>query len=97
VLGVSMDDDGWKAIKPFVADMKVNYRVLLGNDQVAKDYGGLDALPTTYLIDREGRIAGYHQGLASRKDFEDAVDELLQPQGGASSRISLPSFLLNVR
>src|SRR5271165_3387806 len=33
VLGVSMDDDGWKAINPFVAEKKINYRILLGNDQ----------------------------------------------------------------
>src|SRR5215472_6032378 len=51
VLGVSMDDDGWKVVKPFIAEMKMNYRVVLGNDQVAKDYGGLDALQTTFIID----------------------------------------------
>ena len=96
VLGVSMDDDGWKVIKPFVADMKVNYRVLLGNDQIAKDYGGLDALPTTFLIDRNGRIAAVHVGLTSRQDFENGVDELLRaPASGASGRVSLPAFALS--
>ena len=97
VLGVSMDDDGWKAIKPFVAEMKINYRVLLGDDQVAKDYGGLDALPTTFLIDRNGKIADVHVGLASRKDFEEAIDQLLRAPGATPGRVSLPSLLLNVR
>jgi peroxiredoxin len=97
VLGVSMDDDGWKAIKPFAADMKINYRILLGDDEVAKNYGGLDALPTTFLIDRNGKIADVHVGLTSRKDFETAVDELLSAPGGASSHVSLPSLLLDLR
>jgi cytochrome c biogenesis protein CcmG/thiol:disulfide interchange protein DsbE len=97
VLGVSMDDDGWKAIKPFVAEMKINYRVLLGDDQIAKDYGGLDALPTTFLIDRNGKIADVHVGLASRKDFEAGIDELLRASGVSSGHVSLPSLLLNVR
>lgn len=97
VLGVSMDDDGWKAIKPFAAEMKINYRILLGDDQVAKDYGGLDALPTTFLIDRNGKIADIHVGLTSRKDFESAVDELLRAPGAASGHISLPSLLLKAR
>lgn len=95
VLGVSMDDDGWKVVKPFVAEMKMNYRVVLGNDEVAKNYGGLDALPTTYLIDRDGKIASMHVGVASRKDFEDAVDELLQaPVNSVSNHTPLPAFAL---
>jgi cytochrome c biogenesis protein CcmG/thiol:disulfide interchange protein DsbE len=96
VLGVSMDDDGWKVVKPFISEMKMNYRVLLGNDQIAKDYGGLDALPTTFVIDREGKIAFVHVGLASRKDFDEVIDDSLKSPGG-SGRISLPSLLLPTR
>ncbi len=36
VVGVSMDEDGWNAVKPYLVRMRVNYRVLLGNDQVAE-------------------------------------------------------------
>jgi peroxiredoxin len=78
VLGVSMDDDGWKAINPFVALKKINYRVVLGDDATGDMYGGLEALPTTFLIDRNGRIASVHVGLASRKDFENGIETLLQ-------------------
>ena len=92
VLGVSMDDDGWKVVKPFMSEMKMNYRVLLGNDKVDKAYGGLDALPTTFVIDRDGKIAFAHIGLTSRKDIDEAVDNCLQAPGG-SGRISLPAFL----
>ena len=78
VLGVSMDDEGWEVVKPFLADLGVNYRVVIGNDPTASMYGGVDALPTTFLIDREGRIAAVHVGLASKRDFTDGVEELLQ-------------------
>ena len=75
--------------------MKMNYRVVLGNDDIAKNYGGLDALPTTFLIDREGKIAAVHVGLASRKDFENGVDELLQaPVTNVSNQVSLPAVAL---
>src|SRR5690242_3883661 len=96
VLGVSMDDDGWKVVKPFMSEMKINYRVLLGNDQIAKDYGGLDALPTTFIIDREGKIVFVHQGVVSRRDFDDVINDELRFPGG-SGRISLPSLLLPAR
>jgi peroxiredoxin len=78
VVGVSMDEDGWTAIKPYVANMKMNYRVLLGNDDVSTAYGGLDSLPTTLLIDRQGKIASVHVGVSmGKKDFEDAIEKLL--------------------
>ena len=84
VLGVAMDDEGWEVVKPFIAKMGVNYRILAGNDMTAQAYGGVDALPTTFLIDRTGKVAAVHVGLASKKDFEDGIDELLKdaPGGG---------------
>src|ERR1700730_15809232 len=36
VLGVSMDEDGWNAVKPYIQQLKVNYRILMGNDQVGE-------------------------------------------------------------
>jgi cytochrome c biogenesis protein CcmG/thiol:disulfide interchange protein DsbE len=78
VLGVSMDEDGWAAIKPYVRDRKMNYRVLLGDDKVGTSYGGLDALPTTLLIDREGNIASVHEGVAmGKEEFKNAIVQLL--------------------
>jgi peroxiredoxin len=78
VLGVAMDDEGWEVVKPFLSDLAVNYRVVMGNDTTAQLYGGVDALPTTFLIDRAGKIAAVHVGLASKKDFEDGIEQLLQ-------------------
>jgi peroxiredoxin len=78
VLGVSMDEDGWTAIKPYVQKMQMNYRVLLGNDEVSTAYGGLDSLPTTLLIDRQGKIASVHVGVTmGKEEFKDAVVKLL--------------------
>ena len=78
VLGVSMDDEGWEVVKPFLSEVGVNYRVLMGNDSTAQAYGGVDALPTTFLIDRDGKIAAVHVGLANKKDIVDGVEKLLQ-------------------
>ena len=85
VVGVAMDDEGWEAVKPFVSKIGVNYRVVIGNDTTAQLYGGVDALPTTFLIDRTGRIAAVHIGLTSKKDFEDGVEQLLQTPAPSTS------------
>jgi peroxiredoxin len=94
VLGVAMDDEGWEVVKPFLSDLGVNYRVVIGNDSTADSYGGVDALPTTFLIDRSGKIAAVHVGLASKKDFEDGIQELLQaPAAAGSDRAALPAVI----
>ncbi|HJT86673.1 MAG TPA: TlpA disulfide reductase family protein [Bryobacteraceae bacterium] len=98
VLGVAMDDEGWKVVKPFMAELKMNYRVILGNDETAQKYGGIDALPTTFLIDRQGRIASVHVGLTDRKEFEDAVQNLLQaPQQSVFSSLAVPALAVGAK
>jgi len=92
VLGVSMDDEGWEVVKPFLQELGVNYRVVIGNDFTAQAYGGVDALPTAFLIDREGRIAAVHVGLVGRKDFENGIENLLQaPAPVVLNRLPVPA------
>ena len=77
VLGVSMDDDGWKSVKPYLAEKKIDYTVVVGNDQVSKSYGDVDSLPTTFIIDRDGRVAFVHMGLVGRDTYENEIRSLL--------------------
>ncbi len=98
VLGVAMDDEGWDAVKPYIEQHKINYRIVLGNDSVADTYGGVDALPTTFLIDRDGRIAAKHQGLVSRSEYQNEILHLLDSsKRTASSRSHVPALLLPAR
>ncbi len=81
VVGVSMDEDGWKAIKPYMDAHKMNYRVLLGDDSVSQLYGGVDSLPTTFIIDRAGRVAfPPHIGLAGKNEYLKEIQSLLGEQ-----------------
>jgi peroxiredoxin len=77
VLGVSMDEEGWDAVRPFISAMRVNYRTVIGTDLIAQQYGGVDALPTSFIIDREGKIASTHIGLVRKSDYEKDIQELL--------------------
>jgi thiol-disulfide isomerase/thioredoxin len=76
VVGISMDEE-WEAVKPYLAEKKVNYRIGLGNDVLAQKYGGLDALPETFLIDREGRVVSRHVGMVSKADCEKDIVQVL--------------------
>lgn len=85
VVGVSMDDDGWNAVKPYIAEKKVNYRIVLGNDSVAQVYGGIDSLPTTFVIDRDGKIEATHIGLINRDEYQKEIEGLLSDSQAKST------------
>ena len=78
VLGVSMDEDGWTSVKPYIDQKHVTYRIMLGNNALAARYGGIDSLPQTLLIDRDGKIASTHVGLVSKSDYADEISQLLR-------------------
>lgn len=77
VIGVSMDEEGWEIVKPYMRRAKMNYRVLVGNDDVARAYGDVGSLPTTFIIDAKGRIASVHVGLVSKDSYTTDVESLL--------------------
>ena len=76
VIGVSLDDEGWKVVKPFIKASSVPYRIVLGNDATAKAYG-IGSMPDTFLIDREGRIAATNVGMVDRSGLEKNIQTLL--------------------
>lgn len=88
VIGVSMDEGGWDDVKPYLRRVKVNYRVVIGDDEVAQKYGSVEALPTSFLIDREGLIASVHVGLVPKSDYQKSIEALLGggSEGGRQSR-----------
>jgi thiol-disulfide isomerase/thioredoxin len=82
VIGVSMDESGWSSVRPFMEALKIDYPVVIGSEGLASRYG-LIGLPTTFLVDREGRIAATHVGIISsgdiknKNDVEDSINALL--------------------
>jgi thiol-disulfide isomerase/thioredoxin len=77
VIGVAMDEDGWKSVKPYIKEKKINYRVVIGNEDLAKQYG-VAAMPVTLLIDRQGKIGGSHAGVVDRAGFESEIRALIE-------------------
>jgi peroxiredoxin len=85
VAGVSMDilyedlkdaQEGWSRVKPFVQAHRIEYPILMGNDEVTKRYG-IEALPLTHLIDASGRIAASYIGVVDKNDIEANIKILL--------------------
>jgi thiol-disulfide isomerase/thioredoxin len=77
IVGVAMDDSSTQEIQNFVKEMGVNYPVLIGKEAVGQAYGGVDVLPTTFFIDRDGKIVAREFGLQSRSLFVDNIKKAL--------------------
>ena len=75
VVGVSMDE-GWKPVRPFMAEHNVNYVVGIADDAITREYN-ISSLPVTLLIDRRGRVAETHVGVVDKAAFEEEIRGLL--------------------
>jgi peroxiredoxin len=72
VLGLSMDEEGFAAVTPFAAAQKMTYPLAIAPSELLSLYA-VESLPTTFMIDREGRIAAVHTGLVSKETYRDDV------------------------
>lgn len=77
VVGIAMDDAPKEDISKFAKEMGVNYPILLGKESVGDAYGGVQFLPSTFFIDRDGKIVDRIFGLKSRSEIEDNIKAAL--------------------
>ncbi|HET7873654.1 MAG TPA: TlpA disulfide reductase family protein [Terriglobales bacterium] len=84
ILGVAVDDAGEKAIADFAHKMQMNYPVLLGTEKVADLYGGVEGLPTNFILDRSGKVVGSEKGLVSESVLVEHIEKALGTAGSES-------------
>lgn len=85
IIGVSMDDTGKDGVEKFAQQMGLNYTVLMGKDSVGEAYGGVQGLPTTFYIGRDGKVLDTVSGLISKSEIEDNIKKALATTTAAKS------------
>ena len=80
IIGVATDTEGVSVVRPFVESYNVNYISTLVNSQVSQNYGPVEFIPSTYIINRQGMITDKFVGVYPQKAFEDAITPLLYPE-----------------
>jgi peroxiredoxin len=78
MVGVSLDRAGPEVVKKFITDQKINYQIVLGDEKIAEAFGGVEAIPTTFIIDRQGTIRYRKVGAMPAGEFEAVVTPFLQ-------------------
>lgn len=77
IIGIALDWPGEKVVPEFVLKNNINYTVLLGNEEVGDLYGGIQAIPTTFIVDKNGSIRKKYIGYNEKDVFEKDIKELL--------------------
>ncbi len=75
VVGIALDQDGLKAVKAFVESNKINYTVLLGDQEIFQRFNGL-GIPYTLVLDQKQRIVKIYRGPATRASLDADLKQL---------------------
>jgi thiol-disulfide isomerase/thioredoxin len=86
ILGVAMDDEGAKVVRPWVQGQRfdvnghsqtMDYQILAGNTKIAEKFGGILGMPTSMLYSRDGKRIKTIVGIIDRDDLSKALDSQL--------------------
>lgn len=77
IIGVSLDEGGWPEVTPYVQRSKITYPIILGDRAVARTWGGIQAIPTTFIIDKEGNVVDTHVGMMTKTQLLSKLKSLL--------------------
>ena len=77
VIGVSVDQDTKSDVVPFIKNQGINYPVVYADNTVGMKYGGIEAIPTTFIINKQGKIVASYQGLYSQQTYENQIKKIL--------------------
>ena len=77
IIGLSVDQEGEEVVRAFAKEHGVNYAMAMAGPDLVQKYGGIRGIPTTFLIDKQGRIAKKLVGYQDKEVFESQIRVLL--------------------
>jgi len=80
IVGVSMDDAPEDEVRQFTRNLGIDYPIVMGSGALSREYGGVPALPTTFVANTEGRIVQKHEGLYPIDMYDSEIRSLLGMQ-----------------
>jgi len=79
IIGISLDAEKTiKDVPGFVKSYDINYPIVYGDEKVVMAYGGIQSIPTAFVIDKKGNVVDRHIGLVSKDTYVNKIKELLK-------------------
>lgn len=77
IVGISIDQAGPEVVKSFAEKIGINYPLVMADEKVAAAFGGVEVIPTTFLIDRKGQIRDRKEGAEETSEYEKKIASVL--------------------
>lgn len=77
IVGISLDQKGPPVVRAFAEEYGINYPLVMGDEKIVQAFGGIEAIPTTFLIDRDGQVRHRKVGMMGAADYEALIASLL--------------------
>lgn len=77
IIGISLDEEGVDPVKKFMERYSIEYKIVMGDEHTAEDFGGVVGLPTSFIVDQEGKFYSMHRGLVSKDLYVEEIEGLL--------------------
>ncbi|MCX6150542.1 MAG: redoxin domain-containing protein [Ignavibacteriales bacterium] len=78
IIGVSLDQDNTIAnVLPFIKEFKINYPVVYYNMDIIQNYGGIESIPTSFIINKDGKVVKSYIGLTEKAIYNKEIKKLL--------------------
>lgn len=79
IIGISLDaEKTLKDVPGFVKSYEINYPIVYGTEKVVNDYGGIEGIPTAFVVDKKGNVVDMHVGLVPKDTYVNKIKELLK-------------------
>jgi len=81
VIGVAVQYQTKQEVMDMVQAKSISYPIVLGNEDIASDFGGMTGLPTSFLYSPSGKLVGHHDGTLTQNEIEQALEQ--KPEAAA--------------
>lgn len=78
IVGVSVDEKGWSAVRPYAQKMEINYPIMVDDGTVARKYGPIRAVPTTFIINKLGKVEYVAPGRLTKERLQPILQKIAQ-------------------
>lgn len=74
--GISLDEEGWEKVRPYAEDMGINYPLMVDDGSVSREYGPIRAIPTTFVINKKGKVEYVAPGMLTKEKLKPILQKL---------------------
>lgn len=85
ILAISLDQGGAEPVQQFARELELTFPMIVDQQRVARAFDGTRVVPTSYLVDRQGRIREHYVGAVAEDDLRNVVEKLLREPAAAGT------------